>query len=141
MEKTGTRKLMATTTMEMVLIMLALSVAYAENCFVPANHPRLLSSDSSYPLSLPRPPRRLLSLPARNDFMKPGSLIRGISKIPGVGKVIGKIPGTSKIPGVGKAGVGKLANCALTCGMFCPNNHGTVTSACYAVCSKIACRR
>jgi hypothetical protein len=104
MEKTGTRKFIAMTTMEMVLIMLVLStVAYADNSFVPANHPHLLSSDPSYPLSLfhlslPQPPRRL-SLPARDDFMNPGS---GASKIPGVGKVIGKIPGISKIPGVVK---------------------------------------
>lgn len=79
MEKIGTRKFMAMTTMETVLIMLVLGVAHADSS------PRL-----HHLLSLPPPPRRLLSLPARNDF-RLGSMISGLSKIPGIGKVINKI--------------------------------------------------
>jgi len=123
--------------MVMVLIMLVLSFTHADNSLdVPG---------SPLPLPLLSPPRRLLSFrPARNDFL-PVRVIRGFSKIPGISKVpklVAKIPIFSKITKsklFTKAGAGNLATCAVTCQMFCPNNHGTITAACYAVCIKIAC--
>lgn len=123
MEKICSRKFMA-----MVLIMLVLSVTHADDS--------LDGPGSPLPLPLLSPPRRLLSLrPAHNDFL-PGSVIRGISKIPGVPKLVAKITKSKLFT---KAGVGNVATCAMTCHMFCPNNHGTITAACYAMCGKIAC--
>jgi hypothetical protein len=162
MERIGTKKFMAVTTMEMVLMMLVISVANAGNSLVPSHHsPSVPSSPLPlrlFPLPLPLPPlpRRLLSLHARNDVMA-ANLVDGISKVRktpkvletsnnyGTGtsleiskfeKLVAKIPIFSKIHMPKLNLMGKMFTGMMICDMICPSDH--VSGACSYACHPIS---
>lgn len=162
MEKIGARKFMATTTMEMALMMLVISVANAGNSLVPSHHPPSVPSSPlplrffPLPLSSPPLPRRLLSLHARNDVMA-ANLVDEISQIRktpkvletsnnyGTGtsleiskfkKLVAKTPIFSKIRVPNLNLMGKMFTGMMICDMICPSDH--VSKACSYACHPIS---
>ncbi|XP_062159093.1 uncharacterized protein LOC133866550 [Alnus glutinosa] len=93
MEKIGSRKFMSMTTLEMMLIMLVLGVACAGDSLAPFHRQHFLLSVPSSPLPLsllplaPSPPRRLFSIPARNDMVMTADTVRKKPKHVKISKV------------------------------------------------------